>query len=232
MKQNQDQTPNTNQESFLVKIKNALSKFFTGVKNFFIKTGRANSSNCYGIIDNIGDLLVYDDHALISAVGMNDIVFTNKNVLSYSFAGLGKIRRNRATVRYNITLDDNVVFPEKVREKNDVNNLTAIINIEKERSHLLGKGLIGPDDPKNMRFDNCDIYGYDKCLVIVYNLEKKVGEKIEKYQESTLYPFEDIVEIVEKKDMDKTLNIRFNDRKKAVFTAKDTDAFNKVMSIK
>ena len=70
MKQNQEQTPNANQEGFVDKAKNALGKFFKGVKSFFVKTGRVNSSNCYGVINHIGDLLVYDDHALISAVGM------------------------------------------------------------------------------------------------------------------------------------------------------------------
>lgn len=232
MEKNQGQTPDTKQESFIDKAKNALSKFFTGAKNFFIKTGRVNSSNCYGIIDNIGDFLVYDDHALISAVGMDDIVFTSKNVLSFSFEGLGKIRRNKATVKYLINLDNNVVFPEKVREKNDVNNLIAIINIEKEKSHFLGSGLIGSDETKKMYFDNCDIYGYDDCLIIVYKLEKKVGETTEKYQESVLYPFDNIVEVVQKEDMDKTLNVRFNDGKIAVFTAVNTTAFEKVMAIK
>lgn len=184
----QNGTPN--EESFLTKVKNGFGKFFKGVKNFFVKTGRVNSSNCYGAIDGIGDLLVYEDHALISAVGMDDVTFTKENVIGYSFEGLGQIRKKKATVKYKIVLDDKVVFPEKVREKNDVKNLSAIINIDKERSHLVGH------DP----IDDCDVYRYEKCFVIVFNLKRTVGEKVEKYQESALRPYAEILEIKEQKD--------------------------------
>ena len=155
---------------FLDKVKNGTVKFFKGIKNFFVKTGRVNGTHCYGCIENIGDFLVYDDHALISALGMDDIVFTKENVLSYSFAGLGRIRKKKATVTYTIMLDDNVVFPDKVRQRNDVKNLNATIFIEKDCAQLLGRGLM---EYGNDIYEKCDVYKYPKCIVIVLNLKRK-----------------------------------------------------------
>ena len=212
----------TNKESgFFAKVKNGIVKFLKGVKNFFIKTGRVNSSNCYGIIEGIGDLLVYDDHALISAVGMDDITFTKDNVISYAFDGLGRIRRNKATVKYKIILNDNVVFPEKVREKNDVKNLSALINIEKDKGHFLGSGTFG--------LNNCFIYGYKDCLIIVLKLERRVGDKTEKYEESRLYPLSDIDLIQEK--INKGFSITFNDKRNVYFTASSDFAYNYIKNL-
>ena len=211
MEENVKQTEAENKEGFMTKVKNGLGKFLKGAKNFAVKTGRVNSANCYGIIENIGDFLVYSDHALISAVGMDDVVFTSKNVLHTSFEGIGPIRKKKTTVKYHITLDDNVVFPEKVREKNDVNNLVAIISIDHERSRFLGKAQIGYGQSVRgmLPVVDCDIYGYEKCFVIAVNLEKQVGEKMEKYQESLQYPYTDISEFVENKN--KTFSLKFND---------------------
>lgn len=196
------QTEEVKTEGFMDKVKKVLVKIGSGIKSFVVKTGRANSTNHYGVIENIGDLLVYEDHALISALGMDDVVFTHENVVSYAFDGLGRIRRNKATVQYKIVLDDKVVFPEKVREKNDVQNLTATINIAKETAHLLGNGtMLGAD---------CDVYGYPKCFVIVLNKERQNGDKIEKYQESLLYPYKDVIAIEDHED--KAFLIKFNDK--------------------
>ena len=186
-------------EGFFTKLKNGLAKFFKGVKNFIIKTKRVNSKNCYGIIDRIGDLLVYDDHALISAVGMDDVVFKKENVLASGFIGLGRIRRNKATVKYSITLDDNVVFPPKVREKNDVNNLEAIIFIEKEKDRLFALGTMEHGTPHNGLYpiEDCEVYDYGDCFVIVVKLQRQNGDKVEKYEESLLYPVGDITEILD-----------------------------------
>lgn len=214
-----------NKTGFMDKVKNVFSKVFKGIANFFIKTGRVNSSNCLGIIDNIGDLMVYEDHALISAVGMDDIRFTRENVLDYSFKGLGKIRKNKATVSYSIKLDDNVVFPEKVREKNDVNNVTAIVFVDREPSRLLGSGGIEHGKGKSglIPLDDCDVYNYDDCFVIAVKLKKKVGEKIETYQESVLHPFSDITFIKEEKN--KQFTVQFNGNKLLSFTTKNDDAY-------
>lgn len=184
---------------FLDKVKVGAAKFFKGVKNFFVKTGRVNSSNYYGCIDGIGDLIVYDDRALISAVGMDDVVFKRENVVSYSFDGLGKPRRNKVTVKYKITLDDNVVFPEKVQEKNDVRNLTATVLIEKDRLYLWGNGKLeyGKRSQGLPLVNACDVYGYSDCVILVLKLERQNGDKVEKYEESLLYPFSKVESTVE-----------------------------------
>lgn len=193
-----------NETSFLEKVKNALIKFFKGLKNFIVKTGRVNGTHCYGVIDNIGDFLVYDDHALISAVGMDDVTFTSKNVISYSFEGLGKLRRNKVHVKYKITLDDDVVFPEKVRQKNDVKNLDALIDINMDSKHLLS------------RFENYASYKYDDCIIIVFNLKRQVGNREEAYQEAISYSLPDILLISEGKGG--SFIIKFKDKKEYVFS--------------
>jgi hypothetical protein len=222
-------------ESFFEKVKNALIKFFKGVKNFFIKTGRVNGSHCYGIIQGIGDFLVYDDHALISAVGMDDVTFTKENVVSYYFDGLGNIRRNKATVKYKITLDDNVVFPEKVREKNDVKNITAVINVEKDSTHLWGRGTAeyGKSANKLSPIEECDVYGYGDCFVIVLKLERRNGDKIEKYQESMLYPFSDIKALYDGSTTPsgKPVVVEFKDGKTMSFTVRNETVYATVKSI-
>ena len=218
--------------TFMDKVKNGVGKFFKGVKNFVVKTGRKNSSNYYGRIENIGDFIVYEDHALISAVGMDDVTFTNANVISYSFVGLGKIMMNKATVQYKIVLDDNVVFPELVRQKNDVKNLTATIKVEKECSHLIGRGDIeyGKANRGLYAFENCDIYGYDDCFVIAVNLERRNGDKVEKYQESVLYPFSDIDCIGEEKNG--LTIVRFNDGKSLRFAPIGEKAIQLIKELK
>ena len=219
------------EEKFMDKVKNGFAKFFKGVKNFIVKTGRVNSTNCYGCIDNIGDLIVYQDHALISAVGMDDVIFKRENVLSYSFAGLGKIRKDKATVKFNIALDDNVVFPEKVREKNDVNNITAIIYVEKLKSDLLGSGGIEYAEGKSgsIPLDDCDVYRYDDCFVIAVKLKKMVGDKVQNYQSSFLYPFKNITFIEERKN--KSFTVQFDGNKLMNFTPKDDAAYNFVKEL-
>ena len=212
------------EEKFFDKVKAGFSKFFSGVKNFVVKTGRVNGTNNYGCIDGIGDFIVYEDHALISAVGMDDVVIKRENVVSYSFNGLGKIRKKKATVSYKITLDDNVVFPEKVREKNDVNNLTATIFVEKDRTHFLGNG--GIESPKgklgNVPLTDCNIYTYEECFVIAVNLEKMNGDKVEKYQESFLYPYTEVVDIAERESGKVVINL--NNERLMSFLPKDDKA--------
>ena len=229
--ENNKKNDTANQEGFFDKVKNALIKFFKGTKNFFVKTGRVNSDKCYGIIDNIGDFIVYDDHALISAVGMDDVVFTKENVLSYSFEGLGKIRRNKATVKYQITLDDNVVFPEKVREKNDVKNLTAVIFVAKDRAHFLGNGGIEYAEGKSgyIPLDDCEVYGYETCFVIAVKLKKQVGDKVENYQESLLYPYSSVTYIEEKENGKFT--VQFEGNKLMSFTPKNDDAYKSMKEL-
>lgn len=232
MEKNSTQTNTEKKEGFFDKVKNGLVKFFKGVKNFFVKTARVNGTHCYGVIEGIGDFLVYDDHALISAVGMDDVTFTGANVASWSFEGLGRIRRSKATVKYKIVLDDNVVFPQKVREKNDVKNLTATIFIENERSHLLGRGKMERDQGNRgmPSLEDCDVYGYSNCLVIVLKLKKQVGEKVEHYQESVLYPFSDVSYVGEQKD--KSLVVKFNDAMSLIFTPLTEGASQTVKKIK
>lgn len=211
-----------NKAGFFDKVKAFFSKFFAGAKSFAVKTGRVNSANCYGVIDKIGDFLVYEDHALISAVGMDDVVFTRQNVLDYSFEGLGSIRRHKVYVKYHIVLDDNVVFPEKVAEKNDTKNLVALIAIAKEKDRFLGRG-------KQKAID-CDVYGYKGCLIMVWKVPTQVGEKVEIREEATLYPYDDVVTIEEKSD--KTLVLELKDGKKVALTPKDNDAYELVKNIK
>ncbi len=222
---------NQNEEKFIDKAKKGLVKFFNGVKSFIVKTGRKNSTNYYGRIENIGDFIVYDDHALISAVGMDDVVFTNNNVISYSFEGLGPIIMKKATVKYKIVLDDTVVFPEMVRQKNDVKNLNASILVEKERSYFLGQGQMeyGQGNRGLTPLENCDVYGYQNCFVIVLKLEKRVGDKVERYQESILYPFTDISAFEEKKG--KLLTFNFKGEKIMQFTPKNEEAYEFVKKI-
>ena len=212
------------EEKFFDKVKAGVGKFFGGIKSFIVKTGRVNGTNNYGCIDRIGDFIVYEDHALISAVGMDDVVIKKENVLSYSFNGLGNIRKNRATVSYTITLDDNVVFPEKVREKNDVKNLTATIFVDKDRAYFLTDG--GIEYPKGklgeVALTDCDIYTYEKCFVFAVKLEKMNGDKVQKYQESFLYPYSDVVYIKEKDDGRVVINLK--DERLLVFRPKDEKA--------
>ncbi len=218
--------------NFIDKVKNGAIKFFKGVKNFIVKTGRVNGSNCYGIIDGIGDFLVYEDHALISAVGMDDVIIKKENVLEASFEGLGKIRRNKATVKYKLVLDDNVVFPEKVREKNDVKNLTAVIYMDKQRNNFLASGQMehGEGQRGLTPVVDCDVYKYDDCLVIIFKLERRVGEKVERYQESALYPFKSIAEIEEKSG--KKFEVKFDDKKLLFFTTTTESAYNAALELK
>ena len=220
------------EQGFVDKVKNGFVKFFKGVKNFVVKTGRKNSTNYYGRIENIGDFIVYNDHALISAVGMDDVTFTNENVISYSFAGLGKILMNKATVQYKIVLDDNVVFPELVAQKNDVKNLTATIKVEKDRSHLIGHGDMeyGKGNRGLSPLEACDVYGYEDCFVIALNLERRNGDKVEKYQESVLYPFADIAYIGEEKNG--SCIVKFNDDKSLRFTPAGDKAAELIKKLK
>ncbi len=219
------------EQGFMDKVKNGFAKFFKGVKNFIVKTGRKNGTNYYGRIENIGDFIVYADHALISAVGMDDITFTNENVISYSFVGLGPILMKKATVQYKIMLDDNVVFPELVAQKNDVKNLTAFIKLEKERSHFVGHGDMGYGKGSHglSPIEACDVYGYEDCFVIAFNLEKRNGDKIEKYQESVLYPFADIAYIEENKG---AYVVKFKDDKSLHFTPADEKATELIKQLK
>ena len=210
-------TEKTTEEGFMDKVKNGFMKFIKGVKNFFKKTAIRNGKNYYGMINGIGELAVYDDHALIFAVGMDDIVFTKENVIGYGFRGLGPIRGKKATIEYAIVLDDNVMFPELVRQKNDVNNVIATIMIDKERSHLLGHGDVEYGSGNRLSpLEKCDVYEYPDCFVIVLNLERRNGDKVEKYQESLLYPFSEVAYI--NKGGSRT-DVRFKDGKSLYFDA-------------
>lgn len=221
----------TEKTGFFERVKSGLVKFLSGVKNFFVKTGRVNGTHCYGCVEGIGDFLVYDDHALISAVGMDDVTFKNENVISYCFDGLGRIRRNKATVKYTITLDDTVIFSEKVREKNDVKNLTVTIFVEKDRAHFWGQGQVeyGQGTRGLHPLEECDIYGYQDCFVVAVKLERRNGDKVEKYQESVLYPFANIESIGE--GAAKVFTVRFKDGKNLSFTAVNEAVYEKVKNI-
>ena len=222
-------------ESFFVKLKNGIAKFCKGVKNFFIKTGRVNSSNCIGMIEGIGDFLVYDDHALISAVGMDDITFTKENVVSTSFLGLGPIRRG-VTVKYKIVLDDNVVFPEKVREKNDVNNLTAVINIKNDKSSIfLGSGQASCDKSKDglAAIADCDAYGYTNDIALAKKVKTLVnGEERTSYY-SAIYSFDEIKTVLapSSASADSKFTLSFNDGNSATIKAANDTAFAYLKSL-
>ena len=227
-------------EGFFDKTKKGISKFFKGIKNFFVKTGRVNGTHCYGIIEGIGDFIVYDDHALISAVGMEDVVFKNENVITCCFEGLGKIRRkggtSKATVKYSIKLDDKVVFPQKVQEKNDVRNLVATIFAEKDREHFWGSGTMeyGQANRGLYPIEDCDVYGYDNCIVIVLKLQRVNGDKTEKYEESLLYPFANIKSIADdtaKPTNGKPVVVEFDDGKSLRFNVRSEAAYEKVKKI-
>lgn len=208
-------TEATTEEGFMDKAKNGFMKFGKGVESFVVKTAIRNGQNHYGMVNGIGDFAVYDDHALIFALGMDDIVFTKENVITYSFRGLGRIRENKATVEYAIVLDDNVVFPELVRQKHDVNNVIATIMIDKDRSHLLGRG----DIEYGGGIEACDVYEYPDCFVIVLRLERRRGDAVEKYQESLLYPFSEVAYINEGGSR---IDVRFKDGKSLHFDAYST----------
>jgi hypothetical protein len=220
------------EEKFFDKVKAGFGKFVSGVKSFVVKTGRVNSTNNYGCIDGIGDLIVYEDHALISAVGMDDVVIKKENVVSYSFNGLGNIRKKRATVSYKLVLDDNVVFPEKVRERHDVKNLTATIFADKERNKLLGTGGIEYTKGKlgQVPLTNCDIYAYETCFIFAVKLERMNGDKVEKYEESILYPYTDIAAIAEKENGKVVIN--FKEERLMSFVPKDEKARTLVETLK
>ena len=156
---------------------------------------------------------------------MDDVVFTGKNVLGYSFEGLGEIRRKKATVKYKITLDDTVVFPEKVRERNDVKNLIAEIFVKKDSSYFLGNGGIEYGKGKSglMPLDDCEVYGYKDCFVIAVKLKKQVGEKVENYQESLLLPYSSISFIKEKENG--TFTVQFNENRLMSFKPGNDKAY-------
>ena len=201
MKEKNTNNSTEKEVGFFGKVKNGFVKFIKGLKNFFVKTARKNSSRCYGEIIGIGDFIVYDDHALISAVGMDDVVFTRKNVVSYCFDGLGPIDMDdhRATVKYKIKLDDNVVFPALVRQKNDVENLKAEIYVEKDKAHFLGSGKSVGSGKDGLR--GCDFYGYSDCIVVVYRLIRIENNKEVRYQDSALIPFKNISQVKESKEL-------------------------------
>lgn len=212
------ETNKEKKDSFFKKIGRGFANFFKGIGNFFVKTGRTNSSKNFGCIEGIGDFLVYDNHALISAVGMGDVTFTKENVISWRFEGLSRIRRKEATVKYTIKLDGNVIFPQKVREKNDVNNLTATIFVNKETERFISNGEITYGELFHGVYplEKCDIYIYDDCFVIAVKLEKRNGNNVERYQESLLYPFSNIDSIIEEKE--RKFVVQFDDEKYISFT--------------
>lgn len=213
-------------EGFFTKLKNGFMKFFKGIKNFFIKTGRVNSSNCYGFVDGYGDFIVYTDHALFSAVGREDIVFTAKDVRSWSFEGIGKIRRKRATVKYSIEIDSKVLSPNSDCSSDSTQKVNALIFISKEISHLYGHGFVSATE--NF-YSKCDVYGYDSCLIIVLKLEKQVGDKIEKYEESLQYPLSDIKSIIEVENKD--ISIKLKDKKTVVFKPQNSKIIEELKKI-
>ena len=68
-------------------------------------------------------------------VAPNILEFLDKNTYDINVP----IKTNTATFKYVVELDDNVVFPEKVRQKNDVKNLTVHVIANKCKDHYLGK---------------------------------------------------------------------------------------------
>ena len=186
-------------EGIFDKIKNTVTKVLKGTKEVAVKTARINSKDCYGFVLHIGYLLAYDDHALISSpnIGRDDVTFKKENVLSYGFAGLGDILHYKATVNYSLTLDNNVQFPKEVSEKYDVKNVTVAVYLEKLREHLIGNGSMeyGTKACSNgvRPIENCDVYKFDNCLVLAFNLQERTGgDHVRTYQDSALYSFANI----------------------------------------
>ena len=221
-------------EGIFDKIKNAVNKFLKGTKEVAVKTARINSENCYGFVLFIGYLLAYDDHALISFIGRDDVIFKKENVLSYGFAGLGDVLHDKATVNYSLTLDDNVQFSKEVSEKYDVKNVTVAVYLKKLREHLIGSGSMeyGTKACSNglRPIEECDVYKFDNCLVLAFNLQEHTGgDHVRKYQDSALYSFSNIESIDESER--NTFIVKFNNGKSLTFTAKNKAAYETVKSI-
>ena len=125
------------------------------------------------------------------------------------FAGVGQPRRNKATVKYEITLDDNVVFPERIRAKHDVNHLTATVYTEKDFSHKWGVGTLNNEA--------CDVYGYSKDFVLIFSYQKPLGQKVEIHQEARTIAFSEIASVEEKSS--KGFIVKFNNGDKLTITS-------------
>lgn len=200
-------------DGVMAKLKKIFGKILGGVKSFFIKAARTNSKNCYGSIAGIGNLLVYEDHALISALGMEDITFTRDNVKSYAFAGLGNFIGHSPTAKYIINVDDRIPFPDAVRERQNVSSLTAFVYLYMEKDHYVGNAELG--------FDDCDIYDYTNSFIYVLNLKKFVNGKEEHYKESYYYSY-DLIEDVIVQDTTYVIKIKDKTPTYLHFTPKST----------
>ena len=225
---------NNEKKDFFDNVKNMLNKILKGTKQMAVNTARINSDNCYGFMLHIGYLLAYDDHALISFVGRDDVILKKENVLSYNFAGLGDILHDKATVNYNLTLDDNVEFSKEVREKYDVKNVTVAVYLKKLRDHLIGSGSMeyGTKACNNglRPIENCDVYIFDNCLVLSFDLVKSTGgDNTRKYQDSALYSFSNIESIDECER--NSFIVKFKNGKNLTFTAKNKAAYETIQSI-
>ena len=220
-------TQQTEKEGFLAKVKKSIKKFLNGTKEVAVKTARINSMNCYGFILFIGYLLVYEDHALVSFIGKEDVTFKKENVLSYGFAGLGDILHSKATVNYNLSFDDNVVFDEELRQKYDTKNVTIAVYADKFTDKLLGNGSMLHGNKNTL--EKCNVYQFPDCIVIVFNIEKQNGNSVTRYQESAMYPLADIQSLTETGN--KSFSVTFKDGKTLTFAAKNETAYEAIKSL-
>ena len=155
-------------DGFLDKVKAFLAKLGNGTKDVAVKTARRNSPKFIGNVDNIGNLNVESDHALIYAINMDDIVFKKENVVRAGYAG-GLSRSMKVgkstipTVKYDMVLDDKVVYPETL--KADTSVLHVELLITKDAEHYHGKAKY--TDGKNVVKEGA-LYVYPDMSVFVW----------------------------------------------------------------
>ena len=153
---------------FFDKAKALASKFGKGAKDVAVKTARRNSPSFLGSAIGIGNINAEKDHAVIYAINMEDIVFKAENVVSSEFTGAfgNSVKSGKGTiptVKYDLRLDNNVVFPDAL--KTDTSVLHIDVLITKDHAHYFGEGKY-MDAQKNL-FEG-SVYVYKHMTVFVW----------------------------------------------------------------
>lgn len=153
---------------FMDKIKAFFAKLGAGAKDAAVKTARRNSPKYIGNVIDIGNINVEQDHALIYAINMEDITFQSKNVVAAEFTGeFGRpVKAGKGTiptVRYDMRLDDNVVFPSTLKADTSVLHIDVLIT--KDHAHYFGEGKY--IDAKKNVFEG-SVYVYQYMTVFVW----------------------------------------------------------------
>lgn len=155
-------------DGFLDKVKEFFAKLGKGTKDVAVKTARRNSPKFIGNVFGVGNLNVESDHALIYAINMDDIVFKADNVVRAGYVGCfgPSIKVGKSTiptVKYDMVLDDKVVYPETL--KADTSVLRVELLITKDKEHYHGKASY---TNSKKEFKEGTLYVYPDVSVFVW----------------------------------------------------------------